>query len=62
MKSSSFLKSSLEGLNQDFHDVTTNSSRPSKPRIDPFKKFDNLNYSRNRNFRLSFDDGKQFKT
>lgn len=56
MKSSSFLKSSLEGANQDYHEVTTNASRPSRPKIDPFKKFDNLKPSRN--FRLSFDDSR----
>lgn len=51
------MKSSLEGGNFgyfDSHDIS--SSRPSKPKIDPFKKFDNLPSSRNRNYRLSFDE------
>ncbi|CDW78071.1 UNKNOWN [Stylonychia lemnae] len=57
--SSTVLKSSLDGNggfgNFDMHDF--NSNRPSRPKIDPFKKFDNLNTSRNRNYRLSFDEG-----
>jgi hypothetical protein len=51
------LKSSLEGGtfgNFDSHEVGSN--RPSRPKLDPFKKFENMNSSRNRNFRLSFDE------
>ena len=53
------LKSSLEG-NGGFGNFESNdfhSSRPSRPKIEPFKKFENLNTSRNRNYRLSFDEG-----
>lgn len=51
------MKSSLEGGTFGYFDShEMNSSRPSKPKIDPFKKFDNMAYSRNRNFRLSFDE------
>jgi hypothetical protein len=53
------MKSSLEGGTYgyyDSHDIG-NSGRPSKPKIDPFKKFDNMNSSKNRNYRLSFDEG-----
>ena len=54
---SSIMKSSLEGGTFGYYDShEVNSSRPSKPRLDPFKKFDNLNSSKNRNFRLSFDE------
>ena len=56
------MKSSLEGGNGvfgnfDSHDF--HSNRPSKPKIDPFKKFDNLASARNRNYRLSFDEGQK---
>ena len=51
------MKSSVEGGAYGYYDSNeVNSNRPSKPKIDPFKKFDNLNTSRNRNFRLSFDE------
>jgi hypothetical protein len=32
------------------------SSRPSRPRVDPFKKFDNLPNLRGSDFRFSFDE------
>lgn len=47
----------------DFYEMAVNSSRPSKPKMDPFKKFDNMTASRNRTLRLfSFDDGRYSKT